>query len=528
MFDPETHRFLATNDAAAVQYGYSSDEFIEMTLEDLQPRADVPRPLASPSADAFGTAKPGSWRHAKKDGSLIDVEITAKTVVLGGKPCGFAVVVDVTERRRLEVQLRQAQKMDAIGNLAGGIAHDFNNLLSVILSYSEMLAETLEPGGPMGRDLAEITRAGNRAADLTHQLLAFSRKQILQPKLLDLNATVGGIAKLLRRVVGEDVELAVVSVPGLATVSADPGQVEQVLMNLVVNARDAMPKGGKLTIEAANVWLDSGFATQVDVEPGAYVMLSVTDTGSGMDAATRERVFEPFFTTKEKGKGTGLGLSTVFGIVQQSGGKVVVDSVLGKGTSVKVYFPQACGVVISTTPPTENRPARGSETVLLVEDEEAVRVVTRTILERHGYHVLEAQSGLDALRIGDEYKATIHLLLTDVVMPSMSGTTLAGRLGLLRPEMKALYVSGYTDDAVLRNGVQFSDVGFLQKPFTPETLTRKLREVIEAPQSRSRVLTAALDAPGAHGYRFAGDADPPSGIFGLVKAHATKRPAKKF
>jgi two-component system, cell cycle sensor histidine kinase and response regulator CckA len=489
LYDHETLRFLAVNDAAIRHYGYSRDEFLTMTLEDIRPRADVPELLARFSEIVPRGRKPGGlWRHRKKDGSVIDVDVTVSKFVLGNRPCGLAIALDMTERNRLEVQLRQTQKMDAVGNLAGGVAHDFNNLLSVILSYSQMLTESLQPGDPMRGDLEEISRAGKRAADLTRQLLAFSRQQILEPRILDLSAVVDGVAKMLRRVVGEDVELTVVSDPGLRTVSADPGQIEQVLMNLVVNARDAMPKGGKLTIEMANVDLDSGYAsTHADVKPGAYVMLAVTDTGSGMDVGTRERIFEPFFTTKEQGKGTGLGLSTVFGIVQQSGGHIWVYSEPAEGTTIKVYLPQAgSSAAAAVVEATEPRTRRGSETILLVEDEGSVRAVTRTILERYGYLVLEAQSGGDALLICEQHKATIHVLLTDVVMPRMSGRKLADRLGLLRPDMKVLYMSGYTDDSIVRHGVLDSDVAFLQKPITPETLTRKLRQVIDSEEGEHR------------------------------------------
>jgi PAS domain S-box-containing protein len=479
--DKDSLRFLAVNDAAIRGYGYSRNEFLKMTLKDILPPENVESVVARIRTIGEGTTKPGSRKHRKKDGSLIDVEISVHSFVVGGKSTMLIVALDVTERNRMEGQLRQAQKMEAIGCLAGGVAHDFNNLLSIILSYSDMLASGLKSGDPMRDDLEEILGAGKRAADLTRQLLAFSRKQILQPKILDLNVTIGSVAKMLRRLVGTDVELTVVGDPGLGKVKADPGQVEQVLLNLVVNARDAMPSGGKLTIETANVDLDSSYtAPHVNVKPGKYVMLAVTDTGSGMDAKTRERIFEPFFTTKEKGKGTGLGLSTVFGIVQQSEGNVWVYSEPGEGTTIKVYLPQAdsgCEVSIEAAPVIRTR--RGSETILLVEDEEAVRVLARTILERHGYHVLEAQNGGDALLICEQHKATIHLLLTDVVMPRMSGRKLAERLAALRPEMKVLFMSGYTDDSVVRHGVLDSDVAFLQKPITPETLTRKLREVIE-------------------------------------------------
>jgi len=367
LYDHETLRFLAVNDAAVRDYGYSRDEFLAMTLKDIRPEEDAAAFVGTRDI-GLGDSALGVCRHTKKDRSVIDVEVTLQNFVFGGRPCGLAVALDVTQRQRMEAQLRQAQRMDAIGGLAGGVAHDFNNLLSIILSYSEMLAAPLKPGDPMRDDLEEISGAGNRAADLTRQLLAFSRQQILQPQVLDMDAIVGGCAKMLWRLVGEDVELAVVSCPELGAVRADPSQIDQVLINLVVNARDAMPKGGKLTIETGNVELDADYcALHTDVKPGPYVMLAVTDTGSGMDSATRERIFEPFFTTKEKGKGTGLGLSTVFGIVQQSGGTVWIYSEPGEGTTIKVYLPQADpSGAIASEPITKGGTHRGSETILLV------------------------------------------------------------------------------------------------------------------------------------------------------------------
>jgi two-component system cell cycle sensor histidine kinase/response regulator CckA len=518
LYEQETLRFLAVNDAAIRHYGYSRQEFLQMTVENIRPR-DPAGPVTRLSATEAGAQSVTQRRHVKKDGTLIDVEITGHQLVLGATPCCIAVALDVTERNRMEVQIRQAQKMEAIGNLAGGVAHDFNNLLSIILSYSQMLAADLQPGDPMRGDLDEISKAGERAAGLTRQLLAFSRQQILQPRILDLNAVVGGVAKMLRRLVGEDVELDVVSGAALGTVNADPGQVEQVVMNLVVNARDAMPDGGKLTVETSNVELDSTYAAEhPGVEPGAYVMLAVTDTGTGMDGATRERIFEPFFTTKEKGKGTGLGLSTVFGIVRQSGGSVRVRSELGEGTTIHVYFPQAdpaCGAALQAVK--DVQALRGSETVLLVEDEEQVRALTRTILERYGYHVLEAQSGGDALLLCEQHKTMIHLLLTDVVMRRMSGRTLAARLAYLRPEMKVLYMSGYTDDAIVRHGLLNSDVAFLQKPVTPASLTRKLREVLDSPYAGVAIRPTTYPPPvdGDEGDRRL-ESGSASGTFGVA------------
>jgi two-component system cell cycle sensor histidine kinase/response regulator CckA len=488
LYDGETLRFLAVNEAAIREYGFSRDEFLSMSLKDIRPREDLAA-FRGIQAMEMGNTELGAQKHTKKDGSALDVEVTIQKFALGGRPCGLAVALDVTQRRKMEGQLRQAQKMDAIGSLAGGIAHDFNNLLSIILSYSEMLAEPLNSGDPMRRDLEEISGAGRRASDLTRQLLAFSRQQVLQPRAVDVNAMIGGVFRMLRRMVGEDVELTVVEGPELGAVFADPSQLDQVLVNLVVNARDAMPNGGKLTIETLNVNLDAAYATlHPNVTPGQYVMIAVTDTGAGMNAATRERIFEPFFTTKEKGKGTGLGLSTVFGIVQQSGGSIWVYSEVGIGTTMKIYLPRAdpgcaVGVEVARDSPLE----RGSETILLVEDEEPVRALARTILQRYGYHVLEAQSGGDALLICEQHKATIHLLLTDVVMPRMSGRMLAERLIPMRPEMKVLYMSGYTDDSVVRHGVLDSDVAFLQKPLTPGTLTRKIREVLDSRDGRGRV-----------------------------------------
>jgi PAS domain S-box-containing protein len=392
------------------------------------------------------------------------------------------VAQDITERTRLEGRFRQAQKMEAVGRLAGGVAHDFNNLLTIINGYSELVLDRLHPSDPIRGSIEEIRKAGGRAASLTRQLLAFSRQQVLAPQVLDLNALVAEVEKMLRRLIGEDIDLVMVPGAELGRVKADPGQIEQILVNLAVNARDAMPEGGKLVIETANVELDDAYARRHPVvNPGRYVMLAMSDTGTGMDAATQAHIFEPFFTTKEHGKGTGLGLSTVYGIVKQSGGFVWVYSEPGLGSTFKIYLPLIEDAAESV-PGSEGRelPFGGSETILLVEDEEAVRTLASRILQERGYKVLESASPEDALQIAEQHQEPIALLLTDVVLPKMSGRKIAEHLTHLRPNMKVLYMSGYTDDAIVRNGVLYANTAFLQKPFAPAALARKVREVLDA------------------------------------------------
>jgi len=421
-------------------------------------------------------------QHA--DGSWRAIESIAVNRL--SDPSVEAIVVnarDITDRRKLEEQLRHAQKMEAVGQLAGGIAHDFNNLLTAILGYCNLMRDDMPAEDPLRADLDEIHTAGERAASLTRQLLAFSRRQMLQPQVVDMNSVVQQLEKLLRRLISENVELVTALARDLLSVRVDPASIEQILVNLTVNARDAMPHGGRLTIETSNVDLDETFAIgHVPMKPARYVMLAVGDTGEGMDADTQARVFEPFFTTKEQGKGSGLGLATVYGMVKQSGGYIWVYSEPGHGTVFKVYFPPA--EQRAKTSDQDNAGRRSSdamhgwETVLLVEDEDAVRALAREVLRRHGYVVLEARHGVDALRMAERHPDDIHLMITDLVMPHMGGRNLVERLAAVRPKMKVLFMSGYTDHALMHRDLT-PGTAFLQKPFTPEAFVRKVRSVLD-------------------------------------------------
>jgi two-component system cell cycle sensor histidine kinase/response regulator CckA len=482
-------RIRFENPAAAGMLGYEVSELIgkpaHLTMH--HTRADG-SPYPVDECVIYATLRDGVARHAidevfwRKDGTSFAVEYVSTPIRdEKDRPAGTVVVfTDITDRRRLEEQLRQSQKMEAVGRLAGGVAHDFNNLLTVIFGYSDVLLQGLEPG-PLHEAMQEVRRASERAAALTRQLLAFSRKQTLVPEVLNLGDVVSALSTMVVRLIGEDVKVSVVVSPCLGQVKADRGQVEQVVMNLAVNARDAMPKGGSLLFELKNVELDDSYAaTHAEVKPGPYVLLAISDTGTGMDAETKKRIFEPFFTTKETGKGTGLGLSTVHGIVHQSGGAINVYSEPGRGTTFKVYLPRFAGDAAVRRPVSGDHPAlrAGSETVLVVEDEAAIRQLTKLILQKDGYTVLLAESPVAAERIAGSHPGPIHLMLTDVVMPGMRGPELAERLIRLRPDLRVLYMSGYTDNAIAHHGFLDAGTEFLQKPFTPLGLMQKIREVL--------------------------------------------------
>ncbi|PYP00978.1 MAG: hybrid sensor histidine kinase/response regulator [Gemmatimonadetes bacterium] len=464
--------------------GSRREDWVGRPFENLVHPEDLPFALELLGRVVRGDLRAVSqFRVATAKGDYRMGEFSATPPLLEGRLIGIlGIGRDVTERVQLEQQLRQAQKMEAVGRLAGGIAHDFNNILTAITGYADLLLEDLRPSDSRHQDVAEIRKAADRAAGLTRQLLAFSRQQVLQPSVIDVRTLVGDLEKMLGRLLGEDVELSTRLAPDTGRVKADPGQLEQVLMNLAVNARDAMPQGGKLTLETSNVDLSEGYAADhYPARPGPYVMIAVTDSGTGMSEETQAHMFEPFFTTKEKGKGTGLGLATVYGIIKQSGGFIWVYSELGHGTTFKLYLPRVDeSADLSRGPaPARSPAARGSETVLLAEDEAPVRAVARQVLERHGYTVLEAPTAEAALDIAARYSGTIHLLLTDVIMPGLSGRELATRLADLRPEARVIFMSGYTDDAVTRHGVLEPGLAYLQKPFTPDTLGRKVREVLD-------------------------------------------------
>jgi PAS domain S-box-containing protein len=471
------------NAGAERLYGYPAAEAVGLHLSLFhspeEAAAGAPAARLARAAEC-GTHHAESWR-LRKNGTRFWAEVVTTALGGPGTPRGFVVVArDMTERRKLEEQFRQAQKLEAVGRLAGGVAHDFNNLLTVINGYSDVLLASLPPGSPHREPLAAIHEAGGRAAALTSQLLAFSRKAIVEPQVLDLNAVIGQAARLLRRMVGEDVVLTTAPAAGLHPVKADPTQVEQVLMNLAVNARDAMPRGGRLTIETRNVTLrESDAAIYPDLPPGRYVQLAVSDTGCGMTDEVKTRIFEPFFTTKEPGKGTGLGLAMVYGAVKTHGGHVSVYSEVNVGTTFKILLPATPDAPAPSRSGETRLAQRGAETILLAEDEETVRKFARLTLETYGYRVLDGGSGPEALAVAERHAGQIHLLVTDVVMPGVGGRELAEALRARHPGLKVLYVSGYTDDAVVRHGIVEAHDAFLQKPFSPLALARKVRAILD-------------------------------------------------
>jgi hypothetical protein len=485
IFDPENRLILAGNAACAALYGYSVEEFRRMPLERILGEEQA----RSVSLDPRDPAPPPSMAgaHSTKDHRVVDVEMAVHKIEYGGRPAALVVLTDLTGRKNIEDQLRQARKMEAVGMLAGGVAHDFNNLLTIITGYGQLVLNSLGPSDPNRDSVEQIVKAGERSAALTGQLLAFSRRQALEPKVLDLNQLVTGLSAMLRRLIGEDIDLRLVLGADLGRVSADPGQLEQVLMNLVVNARDAMPRGGVLTVETANTELNEGHAgSHLMCKPGPKILLAVNDTGVGMDERTKARLFEPFFTTKGTGKGTGLGLSTVLAIVKQSGGSLQVHSEPDRGTSVKVYLPRADQAAPVESARSRARAQRGNETILLVENDAMVRTLVRETLRREGYVVLDAAGPVEAHRVSEVCRTSIELLISDMVMPQAGGHDLARQLMKGRPEMKVLFMSGYADSAIPGGGDPWPDAAFIQKPFAPAALAGKVREVLGAGHGRKK------------------------------------------
>ena len=477
-------RIVLANRRAEELFGYTREELLGAPIELLLPEAHrsthggyrddyFTRPRTRPMGIGMDLV------GCRKDGAEFPLEVSLSYVQIDEGVFAIAFVSDISQRKRLEEQLLHSQKMEAVGRLAGGVAHDFNNMLTIIAGYNRMILDGLSPLDPLRGYAEEILQAADRGGALTNQLLAFSRRQIMQPRVVNVNTVVKQTGKMLRRLIGEDIDLMLGLDPAVGNIKADPGHVDQAIVNLAVNARDAMPLGGRLTIETANVALDENYAkSHLDVQPGDFVMIAVSDTGHGMDAETRRRIFEPFFTTKEKGKGTGLGLATVYGTVKQTGGDIWVYSEPGRGTTFKLYFPRVPDPVAESSE-SVGEPVKpsGGETILVVEDEEPVRQLTVKLLKQLGYEVLTASSGAEALEVSAAHQGPIALLLTDVVMPNMSGRQLADALIRSRPDTKVLYLSGYTENTVVHHGVLDPGVDFLPKPFSREGLAAKLREM---------------------------------------------------
>jgi len=479
-------RIVLANRRCEEMFGYSRAELLGAHIEILIPEskrrphtrerdAYFERPHVRPMGLGIDLA------GRRRDGVEFPVEVSLSYIETEEGMFAIAFVSDISQRKLLEEQLLHAQKMEAVGRLAGGVAHDFNNMLTVIDGYNRMILDELGPLDPLRGYAEEILKAADRAGAITNQLLAFSRRQISQPRVIQINLVIAQTDKMLRRLIGEDVHLQLRLASDIGNIRADPGHVEQAIVNLVVNARDAMPNGGQLTVETANVHLDEHYVrTHLGMVPGDFVMVAVSDTGHGMDAETRRRIFEPFFTTKEKGRGTGLGLATVYGIVKQAGGDIWVYSEPGRGSTFKLYFPRVAEALTEASDAAANSVPKTAiaETILLVEDEQAVRELTLKMLQQLGYTVLPAESADAALRVSEQFQGELSVLVTDVVMPGMSGRQLADALVLLRPDIKVLFLSGYTENTVLHHGVLDSGVDFLPKPFSREILGRKLREIL--------------------------------------------------
>jgi PAS domain S-box-containing protein len=481
LFEPLTLSFAAVNEAALWHYGYTHAEFMALKLSDLLPEEDRERLRSDLLHLGSGRIYVGPRRHLRKDRRIIWVEVFSHELTLGGRRHRLSTVRDVTQERDLEEQIRQTQKMDAVGRLAGGVAHDFNNHLTAILGYSDLLLRRVGSDSQDGAALLEIRQAGERAAALTRQLLAFSRKQVMVPEVLDLGAVVHGITGMLQRLIGDHITIDVAVPEGLGKVRADRGQIEQVLLNLAVNGRDAMPDGGTLILGLQNVLCDQAYADEhVGLVPGEYVQVTVTDSGVGMDPEVSRQIFEPFFSTKEQAKGPGLGLATVHGIVNQSGGTIWVYSERGRGTTFKIFLPRVPEPRRAVRPPSgPMRTLHGTETILLVEDEDPVRKLARHILESVGYRVLEASGAGEARTIAAAHQGPLDLLLTDVVMPGPNGSELAAGLTAERHGLRVLFMSGYADNTVVNRSILAAGHAFLQKPFAPQQLTKKVREILD-------------------------------------------------
>ena len=482
----QTGKIVLANPRTEEIFGYTREELLDNHIELLLPESkrlshtrDRQAYFARPHVRPMGIGMELAGR--RKDGTEFPVEVSLSYVQIDEGLFAIAFVSDISQRKALEEQLQHSQKMEAVGRLAGGVAHDFNNMLTVISGYNRMLLDELPPSDALRSYVEEALTAADRAAELTSQLLTFSRRQIMQPRVVNVNAVVRNSEKMLRRLIGEDIELAFLLREDAGNIKVDPGHLEQALINLAVNSRDAMPLGGRLTMESTNVQLDENYSrSHVGIKPGEFVLIAVSDNGSGMDAVTRQHIFEPFFTTKEKGKGTGLGLATVYGIVKQAGGDIWVYSEVGRGTTFKLYFPRVMEQIAEPPAREAAQPATALETILVVEDEQLVRELTVKMLQKLGYRILTAASGAEAIEVSRAHPGPISLLLTDVVMPAMSGRQLADALRPQRPDMKVLFLSGYTEDTIVHHGVLDPTVQFLAKPFSREVLARKMREVLGA------------------------------------------------